>query len=364
MTWLWQLEHWPQFTWDATALTALEIKFLTGSGRLAGAWQHLSRDDQTDLRNTWLSDEALKTSAIEGEFLDRASVQSSVRRQFGLTADRRSGPREAGIAELLVTVYQDFDQPISMAMIKKWHAMVMNGRRDIDVIGDWRKHADPMQVVSGADYQRKVHFEAPPSHDMTAEMANFIQWFLHSQDVPALTRAGIAHFYFVCVHPFEDGNGRIARALAEKSLAETLGHPSLIALNQRIAQKQKGYYDVLEASNRNLDITAWLVWFAETAVEAQVFSEHQLTRLIDKTKMMDALRGQLNERQEKALLRMFRAEPTGFEGGLSAANYSQITGAHGATVTRDLADLIAKGALRKTGARRYTRYFLNLPTLD
>lgn len=264
---------------------------------------------------------------------------------------------------MLVHLFQNFGAKLDNQTLFDWHQMIMNGRRDLEVIGGWRKHSEPMQVVSGPDYQPKVHFEAPPSRQMPIEMSKFVGWFNSSTDLPALTRAGIAHFYFVCVHPFEDGNGRIGRALAEKSLAQSLGQPSLIALSQMIARNQKGYYEALEAANRSLETTDWLIWFSETALKAQGYSEKKLTRIIDKTKMFDRLRGQLNARQEKALLRLFRAEPDGFEGGLSAANYRQITGVPVATATRDLNDLVTKGALVKKGELRYTRYFLNLPKL-
>ncbi|MEP1520379.1 Fic family protein [Ascidiaceihabitans sp.] len=362
--WLWQLPEWPQFNWERQALAPLEAQFLARSGQLVGASQHLAENDRETLRIDWLSNEAMETSAIEGEMLDRDSVQSSVRRQFGLKTDnRRSGPREAGIAEMMVALYRDFDGPLSAESLYDWHRMIMNGRRDLDVIGGWRQHSEPMQVVSGAVYEPKIHFEAPPSVNMDAEMAAFVDWFAGSRDLPAITRAGLAHFYFVCVHPFEDGNGRIGRAISEKALAQSLGRPSLIALSEMIARKQRGYYDALEAANRSLEITPWLLWFGETVLEAATLSQHKMTRLIDKTKMFSRLSGQLNTRQEKALLRLFRAEPDGFVGGLSAANYRQITGATAMTATRDLTDLVTKGALRKTGERRYTRYFLDLPPL-
>jgi len=198
---------------------------------------------------------------------------------------------------------------------------------------------------------------------MRPEMTAFIRWFRASADYGALTRAGIAHLYFVCIHPFEDGNGRIARALAEMALAQSLGQPSLIALSQTIERHRRDYYDALEAANKSVEITDWLVYFANTMLEAQTRSENRLTRLIDKTKMLDRLRGKINARQEKALLRLFQAEPDGFEGGLSAANYRTITEAPVSTTTRDLADLVAKGALRRTGSRKHTRYWLDLPPL-
>ena len=364
MNWIWQHPDWPAFTWNETVLKPLEDRFLKGSGQLIGAWRHLDEEDRTDLRVDLLSDEAVKTSAIEGEVLDRDSVQSSVRRQFGLATERRtSSPAEAGVAEMMVALYRAFDRPLDHRMMQDWHRMLMQGRRDLTVIGGYRKHKEPMQVVSGPDYKQTVHFEAPPSKAMRTEMTRFIEWFRTSSQFPALTRAGIAHLHFVCIHPFEDGNGRIARALAEKALAEALGQPSLIALSQTIERHRRAYYDALEAANKSVEITDWLVWFAETMLEAQTRSEQRLIRLIDKTKMFDRLRGKLNPRQEKALARLFRAEPDGFEGGLSAANYRTITGAPATTATRDLADLVKKGALRRTGERRHTRYWLNLPPL-
>jgi Fic family protein len=364
MTWLWQLPDWPQFTWDTQALASLEAQFLADSGRITGAWQHLNEADQVALRIEWLSDEAMETSAIEGEVLNRASVQSSVRRQFGLKSDTRSGPRETGIAEMMVDLYQSFETTLTEQTLFNWHELVMAGSKDINTIGGWRTHTEPMQVVSGADYARKVHFEAPPSSTMSDEMDAFLNWFPDKQNLPALTHAGIAHFYFVCIHPFEDGNGRIGRAIAEKSLAQSLGQPSLIALSQMIACNQRGYYDALEAANRSLEITPWLIWFAQTVLDAQTYSQNKLTRVIDKVKMFDRLAGKLNQRQEKALLRLFKAEPDGFKGGLSAGNYIQITEATIPTATRDLNDLVEKEALRMTGERRYRRYWLNVPPLS
>jgi len=362
--WLWQLQDWPQFHWDKNALAPMEAQFLQMSGQLTGTWRHLSETDQLELRVDWLTEEAFETSAIEGEILNRDSVQSSVRRQFGLMSDnQRSGPAEAGIAEMMVDLYQTSEKPLSDSQMFEWHRMIMNGRRDVSNIGQWRSHTEAMQVVSGAAHEPKVHYEAPPSDTMNAEMTSYMAWFNDSHELPALTRAGIAHLYFVCIHPYEDGNGRIGRALAEKSLAQSLGQPSLIALSQLISRNRKNYYEALQAANYSLDITDWLIQFGQMILDAQKFSEQKLIRLIDKAKMFDRLSGQLNPRQEKALLRLFRAEPDGFKGGLSAANYRQITGTTVQTATRDLADLVSKGALTKTGERRYTRYYLNLPEL-
>lgn len=357
--WNWQDPNWPQWRVDAKRLSALEDQFLLQSGRLIGAWQHLATETQDQLKIDLLSDEALKTSQIEGEFLDRASVQSSVRRQFGMSVDRRAGAAEAGIAELMVACFNGFGKTLTHDSLFHWHRLVCADRTDLKVIGGYRTHPEPMQVVSGPIQKPKVHFEAPPSGTMQDEMAQFVSWFETAQ-LPALTKAGLAHFYFVCVHPFEDGNGRIARALSEKALAQALGQPSLLALSRQIEAQRKAYYDTLEASNKSLEISDWLVWFAETALAAQAYSIALIDHLIAKTKMLDRLRGQLNPRQEKALIRMFDAGPDGFEGGLSAKNYMTITGTAPATARRDLGDLVSKSALSRTGERRGTRYWLNI----
>lgn len=340
---------------------------LVEAGMCVGAIKHLDADDRDQLIIEAMSTEALTTSEIEGEFLDRASVQSSIRRQLGLGADnRRTGPAEQGIAEMMVDLYRSYADPLSDEMLFAWHRMLTNGRHDLKEVGRYRAHDEPMQVVSGPIHEPKVHFEAPPSAAVPDQMARFIAWFRRTapggaEPLPALTRAGIAHLYFVCIHPFEDGNGRIGRAIAEKALAQTLGYPTLTALAATILAKRKGYYDALEANNKVNEITPWLAWFAATAIEAERRSIASVEFLIDKTRLLDRLRGQLNQRQEKALLRMLREGPRGFQGGLTAGKYIGITGAATATATRDLADLVAKGALVRAGERRHARYDLAIP---
>lgn len=210
-----------------------------------------------------------------------------------------------------------------------------------------------------------MHFEAPPSESVKKEMDRFIEWFIvtapsGNESLPALTRAGIAHLYFVSIHPFEDGNGRIARAIAEKSLSESLGNPTLIAHSQTIEKHRKHYYKALELNNQENEITPWLVYFAETLLSAQSYSLTLVNFLIEKIKLYDRVKGQLNERQEKVLEKMFRKGPEGFEGGLSADKYIRITGASRATATRDLQDLVEKGTLLKMGQLKSTRYHLNI----
>jgi Fic family protein len=367
MRWNWQQPDWPKFTWQERRLAQAEQQFLLGAGTLTGAVKHLNGDEREQITIEAISTEAVTTSEIEGEILDRASVQSSIRRQFGLQTDnRRVGLAEQGIAEMMVDLYRSFAAPLSNEMLFAWHRMLVSGRRDLKDVGRYRTGGDPMQIVSGAIYEPKVHFEAPPSSRVKSEMQRFISWFSRTgpgtpEPLPALTRAGIAHLYFESVHPFEDGNGRIGRALAEKSLAQSLGQPTLIALAATILAKRKSYYEALEAANKKNEITAWLAWFAGMAIEAQRRTTALVEFLIDKAKLLDRLRGHLNQRQEKALLRMLQERPEGFVGGLSAGKYATIAEASPATATRDLVELVTLGALVRTGERKQTRYQLAIP---
>jgi Fic family protein len=192
-------------------------------------------------------------------------------------------------------------------------------------------------------------------------MARFVKWFNRTapagrEPLPALTRAGMAHLYFESIHPFEDGNGRLGRAISEKALAQSIGQPTLTALAATILIRRKSYYAALEVANKSNNLTRWLCWFAAVALEAQKRAEARVEFLVDKARLLDRLRGQLNPRQEKAILRMLREGLEGFQGGLSAGNYRTITGASPATATRDLADLVEKDALCRTGERRHARY--------
>jgi Fic family protein len=365
MTWNWQNPNWTNFKWDRSRIADAEQQFLLGAGVVIGTAKHLGEDERNQLLVEAMCGEALTTSEIEGEILNRASVQSSVQRQLGLVADKRGAtPAEQGIAEMMVDLFRSSVEPLSNDMLFRWHRLVASGRRDL-IIGKYRTSQEPMQVVSGRIGAQKVHFEAPPSMRVPSEMKRFIAWFNQTmqqgtEPLPAITRAGIAHLYFESIHPFEDGNGRIGRALAEKALAQSFDQPLLIALATTILAHQKSYYDALELANCLIDVTEWLTWFADIALEAQRRTIAQVEFLIAKTKLLDRLRGMINDRQQKALLRMMKEGPDGFKGGLSAGNYAAITGATPATTTRDLADLVEKGALARTGERKYARYALKL----
>ena len=364
MTWNWQQADWPNFSYDSKALEPLERISLHQSGEFVGAFRHVGSEDQEALRIELISEEAVKTSEIEGEILNRDSVQSSLRHQLGLGPEQPNiPPAERGIAKMMVDLYENFDAPLTDGTMFAWHQMLMAADTSLKTIGNYRAHYDPMQVVSGPIHKRTVHFEAPPSNAVPAEMKRFVSWFNETapkgtRALPALTRAGIAHLYFVCIHPFEDGNGRIGRAIAEKSLAQNLGHPTLIALAYTIQRKRKDYYTALERDNQDMEITGWLQYFASTVIAAQDTTIKRVDFYVAKAKFYERLRDQLNERQAKVIARMFKEGIDGFEGGLSAENYITIAETSRATATRDLQDLVEKGALTRTGERRHTRYYL------
>lgn len=366
MTWNWQRPDWPHFTYDTQALDPLEREFLLRSGEFLGVFRHVGAADRDELRIDLISEEALKTAAIEGEYLNRESIQSSLRQQLGLGGTGKQVPRaERGIAEMMADVYLHFADLLGHETLFGWHRMLMAGEPRIEAVGRYRQHAEPMQIVSNRPGDPKIHFEAPPSDRIQAEMQAFITWFNDTSPkgktpLPPLTRAGISHLYFESIHPFEDGNGRIGRALSEKALAQSLGEPSLIAIAYTIELHRKRYYEMLEAGSRDNAITGWLVYFANTILDAQRTTLARVEFSVAKAKFIERFRGQLNERQEKVIVRMLREGIDGFTGGLSAENYIAITKTSRATATRDLQDLVSKGALTKTGELRHTRYRLSV----
>ncbi len=366
MIWNWQQKEWPEFSYDAAQLKAQDDLFLLEAGKLLGAFSHFNEHDKAELTIELISNEALKSSEIEGEFLNRDSLQSSIRRHFGLATDKqRVPPAEQGMADMMLDLYHHFDAPLSHESMFQWHEELMMGRRDLHDVGCYRTGDEPMQVVSGYIHNPRIHFEAPPSTRLATEMAAFVDWFNRTapdgkHPLPALVRAGLSHFYFVTIHPFEDGNGRIGRALSEKVLAQSLKQPTLIALSHVIEQQKKDYYAQLNKHNHTLHITLWLSYFADTVLKSINYSLSLVGFLIRKAKLYDHVRGHLNPRQEKALARMFKEGIEGFKGGLSAENYIRITQVSRATATRDLQKLLEMGALTKTGTLKSTRYWLKI----
>lgn len=367
MTWNWQHPDWPRFSWHQSRLALAEERFLRSGGLLEGVVKHLDEEDRGQIIVDVMSDEAVTTSEIEGEVLARNSVQSSIRRKLGLVgAEHPATPAEQGMAEMMVDVHRHFDTALDDRTLFAWHHMIARGRTDLRDVGQYRSGGDPMHVVSAPMYAPVVHFEAPPHAQVRAQMSRYIEWFNRTapggeEPLPALARAGIAHLYFESIHPFEDGNGRVGRVIAEKALAQSLGRPSLTALAATILARRREYYAALEAANKDVEITQWLMWFAGVVLEAQHRATAQVEFLIDKTRLLDRLRDRLNPRQHTALLRMLREGPSGFEGGLSAGKYITIARTSPATATRDLADLVDKGALVRTGERRHARYQLAIP---
>lgn len=365
MTWNWQLSEWPRFVWQADRLRRREDQFIRYAGVIVGSQSALSNASGLQLAIDLMGGEAIDTSEIEGEVLDRHSVQASIRKQLGLSADRRSGAAESGIARMMVSLYQALGTPLTENRLFQWHEMIMNGRWDISVIGGYRAHRDSMEIVSGPAGRSRVHFVAPPSASLPIEMQAFIAWLSRSSPtgedpIPAVTRAGIAHLWFETLHPFEDGNGRIGRAIVENALAEGIEQPVLTGVSSIFLKRRREYYQALGQANRTLQIDSWLDWFSEAVLEAQQLSLAKVRFVISKARFLAQFESLMNVRQRKAVLRLFDAGVEGFKGGLSADNYRRITGAPVSTATRDLAGLVDLGALRRTGEKKGTRYYLNL----
>jgi Fic family protein len=366
MEWNWQKKDWPHFTYDKEKIKDLEDRMIYGTGLLFGAFQHLSQESQDYLKIEIISNEALKTSEIEGEYLNRDSLQSSILRQFGLKSDNRKiQPAEKAISELMVDLYNNYEAKLSHALLYSWHRILMKPRSDIVDIGCYRKSDEPMQIISGPIHDPKIHFEAPPSSKLMQEMEQFIDWFNDTapngaHPLSCLTRASIAHLYFMAIHPFEDGNGRIGRAIAEKAIAGSIGYPSLIALATMIEKDKKAYYQALENTNESIEITHWIHYFAQVMLEAQHYTQTRMAFLIKKAKFYEQYKEFLNERQAKVISRMFDEGSNGFKGGLSAKNYLSITGTSRPTATRDLHELVIKNILVKSGDRKHARYSLKL----
>ena len=360
--WNWQCAEWPTFSYEKDALEEIEQQFSKKSGMILGAVKHINDDEKNDLIIDIMSDEALKTSEIEGEYLNRDSIQTSIRKNLGIDTDKRKvPPAEFGIAEMMVDLYQNYKDPLTHKTLFEWHNMITNGRRDLHDIGCYRTHDDEMQIVSGNIGKQRIHFEAPPSNKMAQEMDIFLKWFNDSPKTALpLARAGVAHFHFINIHPFEDGNGRISRAISEKSIARSMGHSALLSLSQTIQFNKKAYYAALDAHNTTCEITDWLVYFGQTVLDAQEHTLKMLDFIIEKAKFFDLYSYELNERQLKVIRRMFESGYEGFKGGLSAENYIKISQTSSSTATRDLQHLTGKGALLRTGELKGTRYWLNI----
>ncbi|WP_129135885.1 Fic family protein [Luteimonas sp. YGD11-2] len=369
--WIWQDSAWPRFTWDATSLAALLRDCQQAQGQLLGMAGATAGDLQAkDALDTLLSN-IVDSSAIEGEQLDVGSVRSSLARRLGLVdqATRRATGYAEGLAELMLDATRRADAPLDLARLMQWHRWLFAASGDLLPvrirIGELRG-SEPMQVVSGRIDRPIVHFEAPPREGLEAQLRDFIAWFNASRGDSALDpllRAGIAHFWFVTLHPFDDGNGRVTRALTDLALAQA--QPQAIrfhAMSASILADRAGYYRVLEASQKDgLDITTWLQWFLRTLHDSLTRALYRIDRVLAKARFWQAHREQaLSAEQTKVLNRLLDGGERGFEQGLTARHYQTVAKVSKATATRHLADLLDKGCIRRLpGGGRSTRYEIN-----
>ena len=365
MAYNWQQKNWKKFQYDSTLFEQMAMEFLEISGQSFGYLKSLSEINQEESIITILVKEAIKTSEIEGEFISRADVISSIKRNLGYNIPKVRDKRSEGIATLLVKSRENFKEKLSEETLFDWHKLLMQGS-PIFEIGQWRTHAEPMQVISGAMGKERVHFEAPPSGKVNIEMQSFFEWFNESvlegknPIINPLIRAAIAHLYFESIHPFEDGNGRIGRIIAEKSLAQSIKRPILMSISTAIESNKKAYYEALEKAQRSNEINDWIEYFGKTILEAQKDFIKSIEFLLQKTAFYDHNKTFLNDTQLKVINRMLEEGMNGFEGGLNARKYQAISQVSKATATRHLQDLVEKGVVSVEGGGRSTNYQVNL----
>lgn len=361
----WQLPNWPDFGYHLPAINDLLLAFAEETGHVSGIVKALPDEVQLEAIVNTMVAEAVKTSEIEGEYLSRQDVISSIRNNLGLNRvpDAVKDQKAEGVAWLMVDVRNTYEHALTEEKLFAWHKMLLKQNKQINT-GVWRTHEAPMQVISGTVGKEKIHFEAPPSARVPDEMKRFIQWFNNTapgaeQEIKkAPLRAALVHLYFESVHPFEDGNGRIGRALAEKALSQTIGRPVLLSLSRTIEAGKKDYYSALETAQRSEDITNWLVYFTQTLLKAQRQAKQLIDFTLQKTKFFDRVKDQLNDRQLKVIRKMIEAGPEGFEGGMTAKKYMSITKASKATATRDLQALLEQQIVMVESGGRSTRYQL------
>ena len=365
MMYVWQHPEWPVLRWNDAALMIALGNVRKAQGRLLGEARQLGVESEADI----LVEEAFTTSAIEGDKLDRESVRSSVARRLGIdtTGLPPANRHVDGLVEMLLDATRNHDTPLTAARLKGWQAALFpTGYSRLLKItaGEFRKSDRPMQVVSGPLGRETVHYEAPPSEHVADEMKKFLAWWKTSRGtLDGLVRAAVAHFWFVTIHPFEDGNGRVGRAIADMALAqdEKTGC-RLYSVSAQINADRRAYYAELEnAQKGNGDITGWIVWFLNCLERAMTHSSEQIRATMKKARFWHALATtMLNERQRKAVNRLLDAGPDGFEGGLTNKKYRGMTSTTPETAKRDMAQLVELGILvRNPGGGRSASYSLN-----
>ena len=355
---------WPKLSWESAELTAALAAVRHKQGRLLGKMEGLGFDLRNEANLAALTSEVVKSCAIEGEALNPEEVRSSIASRLGLDVAGlpKAGRDVEGIVEVMLDATGNFKAKLAQRRLFDWHAALFpTGRNGMGriTVGAWRKpDSGPMQVVSGPMGKEGVHFEAPESHRLAAEMAAFLTWFNAPETTDPVLKAAVAHFWFVTVHPFDDGNGRIARAIAEMALARADGTKErFYSMSSQIAAERKDYYLQLErAQAGDTDITGWLVWFLGCLDRAIVGAEETLAAVLRKARFWDELAGEfLNPRQKIMINRLIN----GFEGKLTSMKWASIAKCSQDTALRDITELVVRGILVKDEAGgRSTSYCL------
>jgi Fic family protein len=365
---IWQHNAWPTLTWDTGALlTPLgECRLLQGKllSKVASLGFNLEHQAQAEI----LVEEAIKTSAIEGEQLDVQSVRSSVARKLGLpSAGMPFDRRVDDLVSVLIDATQNHDLPLSFERLWGWQAALFptgySGMHKIKV-GGWRDSEEPMRVLSGPIGREKVHFEAPQSSKLDKEMQSFLSWWDDSKgNIEGIIRAALAHLWFVTIHPFDDGNGRIARALTDMALAQDdKQRVRYYTLSAEIMSEREDYYHILEKTQKDsCDVTGWMVWFLGCFARAIKHSDDMLNGVFSKAEFWRThAQDKLTVRQKKVINRLLDAGPDGFEGGLTTQKFASLTHCSRVTAYRELDQLREMGILERVGQGRAVRYKLML----
>lgn len=354
-----ELSGWPEFSWDQERVGALLLPVRHHQGVLLGKAGSIGFQLQREAFSETLTQDVLKTSEIEGERLDAEQVRSSVGRRLGL--DRAMFPvdrRIEGIVDVVFDATQHYDQPLTAERLFDWHQRMLANERGLArlKIGQWR--AGPMQVVSGPLGREYVHFEAPGAELVPAEMDHFLRWFKAQQALDAVLVSAIAHLWFVTIHPFDDGNGRIARAIADLALARSERMPQrFYSMSAQIQRERSSYYDILQQTQQgDLDITAWLVWYLECLDRAITLAEDEIESALAKHRFWTTLAHvPFNDRQRQMLNRLV----DGFTGKLTTSKWATLTKTSQDTALRDITDLLERGILVREGSGgRSTSYVL------
>lgn len=362
----WELETWPNFYFTRERLSTLLEQIEVKLSRAVQKTAHLPEADRQYCLLETMVEEAKNTSSIEGEFVSREDIRSSILNLWRIGSPKLAikDKRALAIGKLMGLIMADFQLPIHEAMLKYWHAVLFAEDKTLRSVGDYRLGPEPMRIISGPLTNPVVHYEAPPAKELPHEMRQFVaslrKAYADDQLTSGIIKSGIAHLYFESIHPFEDGNGRIGRALIDYILSQTIGQLLPFSLSQVFQLRQKEYYAALSSARKNLDATEWMVFYLEVLAEAISIGERQVTFVLHKTRIFDQFSEVLSANQQKVIGKLFDAGPHGFDGGLSAKNYLRITGTSRATTTRELAKLTELGILKRSGAGRGVRYQLNV----